>query len=147
MFDIQEEIARPIGEVFALLTQVDRAPDWYSAVETVEYIGERGIEKGSRLHFVRKLAGERVENEVVVDEYEKDRAFAISSVSGPTPFRYRFQLEPKGRGTLLTLRGKISADGLPGLLGALGSMAEPLFRRGMTANLRSFRELLEDRQP
>ena len=67
----------------------------------------------------------------------------VSSISGPTPFVYRYALERSGTGTLLRLEGSISADGLGGPLAMLGSVAEVFFKRGMASNLETFKRLVE----
>jgi len=91
----------------------------------------------------RQLGPMPVQNEVEVSEFDPDRILTLRSVSGPTPFRYRYVLEPSAGGTLLRLQGEISGDGLPGLLSMVGGFAEPFFRRGMEANLRTLKGLIE----
>ena len=143
MFTIDLQIARPPGTVFAWLARIEDAPRWYSAVQAVEPVGPGPTRLGSRFRFRRQLGPMPVQNEVEVAEFDPDRILTLRSVSGPTPFRYRYVLEPSASGTLLRLHGEISGDGLPGLLSIVGGFAEPFFRRGMEANLRTLKGLIE----
>lgn len=96
---------------------------------------------------VRSLPGGRVHNDVEITEHEPDRLATFESRSGPTPFRYRYTLEPittsTGAGTRLHLEGRIDGTGLPGPLGKLGPVATQLFKRGMRDNLGQLKRLVE----
>jgi len=80
---------------------------------------------------------------VEITEHEPDRLVTFESRSGPTPFRYRYTLEPTGAGTRLHLEGHIDGTGLPGPLGRLGPVASRLFKRGMRDNLARLKRLVE----
>jgi hypothetical protein len=64
-------------------------------------------------------------------------------MSGPTPFVYRYLIEPDNDATRLTLEGTISGSGLTGPAALLGPLAEGLFKRGMRDNLGVLKEILE----
>jgi uncharacterized protein YndB with AHSA1/START domain len=141
MFVITTQIARPIPEVFARLTRIEDAPLWYSAVEAVQRRDSGPVRLGSRAQFTRRLGNTTVENEVEVSEFEPDRTFTLSSVTGPTPFVYRYRLAPFGRETLLGLEGEISGEGL--YFGWFKPLAEVFFKRGMAANMNTLKGLVE----
>jgi polyketide cyclase/dehydrase/lipid transport protein len=143
MFHLSTEIARTPHDVFAYLTRITDAPLWYSAVEAVEPLDAGPVHLGTRALFRRHIGGAAVENEVEVSAFEADRQFALSSVSGPTPFVYRYRLERAPNGTRLLLVGEISGEGLPRPLSLLKPFAETLFKRGMARNLRTLKRLLE----
>ena len=144
MFAIDVHINQPPDEVFAELTDVGDTPRWYSAVQSAERLDEGPVKLASRFRFRRQLAGTTAYNDVSVSEFEPNRVFALSSQSGPTPFTYRYVLEPAGDGTLLRLEGKISGEGLTGPLAMLKPLAETFFRRGMVTNLNTLKLLLEN---
>ncbi len=143
MFEITMEITRPQDEVFARLARLEEAPRWYSAVEEVERLDDGPVRRGTLSRFTRQLGGATVENEVEVSEFEPDRAITLTSLSGPTPFTYRYRLAPSENGTLLELEGEISGEGLGGPLAMFKSFAETFFRRGMVSNLETFKRLVE----
>lgn len=145
MFEINLRISRPPAEVFAALARIEDAPLWYSAVTRVDRLDAGPISRGARARFTRQLGGSTVENEVEVSEFEPGERFALSSVSGPTPLAYRYRLTPANGGTLLQLQGQISAAGLPGPLAFAGPLAEAFFKRGLVANLRTLKRLIENR--
>jgi hypothetical protein len=57
-----------------------------------------------------------VVNEVEVSAFEPDRTVELTSISGPTPFVYRYRLEPSADGTILRLKvpfpARVSAERL-----------------------------------
>ena len=101
---------------------------------------------GTRYSVYRRLPSGPVVNVVEVIGYTQGKEVAFTSVEGPTPFTYRYRVEPTSSGTRLELEGAISAAGLPGLARLLGPAAERLFKHGMQENLGVLKELLE-RQP
>jgi len=136
-FQISLDIARTPSDVFAFVADFRNMPRWYEAVEQVTADG------GSRFHMVRSLPGGRAYNEVEVTSYELDKEVTFASTSGPTPFTYRYRVEPAADGTRLTLDGEISGEGLPGPAAHLGALAGRLFQQGMKKNLRVLKRVLE----
>ena len=68
----------------------------------------------------------------------------LESRDGPTPFLYRYTLQPRPGGvTGITLDGRISGTGLPAPLGAVDSLATRLFKHGMRRNLDELRRIIE----
>ncbi|MFQ5527952.1 MAG: SRPBCC family protein [Thermoanaerobaculia bacterium] len=102
-----------------------------------------GSRSGARFRYTRELGSTTVVNEVEVSAFEPDRTVELTSISGPTPFVYRYRLEPSADGTLLRLEGSISGEGLGGPLVLLKPLAETFFRRGMIANLETLKRLIE----
>ena len=78
-----------------------------------------------------------------VTAFEEGREVTFTSLSGPTPFVYRYLVEPDGDASRLTLEGSISGAGLSGPAALLGPLAEGVFKRGMRDNLGVLKEILE----
>jgi hypothetical protein len=116
---------------------------WYDALSHVARPVGLPVDAGTTFEIMRSLPGGPAINVVKVTEYEPDRLITFESERGPTPFRYRYRLEPVGRGTQLTLDGVISADGLVGPAAHLGAVASTLFKRGMQRNLNNLKRLVE----
>ena len=144
-FKIDIEINRDVRTVFRVLSDVRAMPHWYEAVKQVVPLTPTTSGLGARFEIGRVLPSGSVHNEVVVADYVADELFTIESVSGPTPFRYRYSLEPSGQKTRLRLEGQITGEGLPGPLGHIDTLTTQLFKRGMGENLRKLSDLIETR--
>ncbi|MBZ0164918.1 MAG: SRPBCC family protein [Notoacmeibacter sp.] len=143
MFTIEMTIARPVREVFAKLARVENAPLWYSAVTSVHRLDSGPVGVGTRFRFRRRLGSSDTINDVEVTAFEPDRTLELSSVSGPTPFVYHYELSPSPQGAQLQLDGTISGKGLTGPAMLLGPLAEKFFQRGMIDNLETLKRLIE----
>ena len=142
-FTIAIDVARDPHTVFAFLADVATMPRWYEAVQHMRPITPQTTGVGATYEMTRDLPGGRFRNEVAVIEYEPDQAFTIENASEPTPFRYRYTLEPNGGSTRLRLEGQITGAGLPGPIARIDALATQAFKRGMGDNLRQLRRLIE----
>ncbi|WP_103381886.1 SRPBCC family protein [Pseudonocardia dioxanivorans] len=130
-------------QVFEFVADATTMPRWYAAVTSVDPVGQAGPGAGARFRAVRSLPGGPAVNVVERVTWLPGEEVTFTSVSGPTPFRYRYLLAPTATGTRLTLHGEISAEGLPGPARHLGGVADHFFRPGMAANLRTLARLLD----
>ena len=141
-FQLDLDIAAPAEKVFGFVADFTTMPRWYSAVQRVERVGgTRGL--GTRYSVYRNLPGGPARNEVSITEYAEGEELTFTSLSGPTPFTYRYLVQPSRNTTRLILEGTISAAGLPGPAALLGPLAERLFKGGMRDNLGTLKHLLE----
>ena len=88
------------------------------------------------------MPGGRADNIVEVTESTPNLTVTFESREGPTPFRYRYAIEPNGDGSRLTLDADISSAGLPGPLAHLDGVATRAFKQGMRHNLEGLKVLL-----
>lgn len=142
-FEISLDIRRSPADVFAFIADFQNMPKWYEAVDSVTPDSTAPAGLGGRFQMVRSLPGGAAHNTVEVTSYEPDREVTFSSINGPTPFLYRYRLEPIPAGTRLTLLGDISAEGLPGPAAHLGGLVGRLFQQGMKKNLQVLKRILE----
>ena len=141
-FRLSLPIAASPTTVFDFVADFTTMPRWYSAVQRVDRLdGTSGL--GTRYAVHRHLPGGPARNEVEVTAFEEGREVTFTSLSGPTPFVYRYLVEPEGDTTQLTLEGTISGAGLSGPAALLGPLAEGVFKRGMRDNLGVLKEILE----
>jgi uncharacterized protein YndB with AHSA1/START domain len=141
-FELSLDIITPAARVFDFVADFTTMARWYSAVQRVRRIeGTGGL--GTRYEVQRNLPGGAALNEVAITSYRAGEEVTFTSLSGPTPFAYRYRIQPAGDTTRLTLEGTISASGLPGPAGLLGPLAEGLFKRGMRDNLGALKRALE----
>jgi Polyketide cyclase / dehydrase and lipid transport len=142
-FSIDIDINRNARDVFAVLCDVRTMPLWYEAVKEVVALTPVAPGLGARYEVGRTLPGGPVRNEIAVTEFLADKVFTVASLSGPTPFQYRYSLEPLGEKTRLCLEARITGEGLPGPLAHVDVLVTQLFKRGMGDNLRKLRQLIE----
>jgi uncharacterized protein YndB with AHSA1/START domain len=135
MIEIQTSvrIARPAEEVFALLSDPTRFPLWNSAVDAVR-------PTGATYAMERTLPGGRAHNELEITELEAPERFGVRTLSGPTPFTYRYRLTPGGGATVVALDATVDLGAPAALLGPLAARA---VKRGIDANLATLRDALE----
>jgi len=144
-FVLSLDIARQVQDVYSFLADIENTPTWYEAVKEVRKLTPGSVARGSVYRLVRHLPQGVVENEVEVSELVLNQRVTIQSRSGPTPFRYRYSLEPAGSGTRLTLAGEITGEGLKGAAALLAPLAGQLFKKGMASNLKALKAHLEGR--
>ncbi len=126
------EISRPPEEVYAVVADLERAPEWQGSLASVDV--ERGIE-------VRRIAGQRRESHFEVQERKPPQRFAIETRSGPVRANAVFTLaERDGGGTLVRLDLEVHAGGAARLA---GPMIRATAGREARDNLRRLKELLE----
>lgn len=141
-FQLTLDVAATPATVFDFVADFTTMPRWYSAVQRVERMGST-IGQGARYEVHRQPPGGAARNEVEITAYETGREVTFTSLSGPTPFVYRYLVEPDSNATRLTLEGTISGAGLPAPAALFGPLAEGLFKRGMRDNLGVLKEILE----
>jgi hypothetical protein len=84
-----------------------------------------------------------VVNDVEVSEFQEPSLVTFASRSGPTPFVYRYRVDPSDGGSRVTLEGTISGEGLRGPAALLAPFAGKFFARGMAQNLKALKARLD----
>jgi hypothetical protein len=138
-------IARPRSEVATYACDPDNATAWYANIETVEWRSPRPLQIGSRLAFVARFLGRRLEYTYEVAEHVPGERFVMRTAEGPFPMETTYAWEDAGDdATTMTLRNR----GEPAGFARIGA---PIMARAMTranrADLRRLKELLERRHP
>ena len=128
-FTIHTDIDRPVGDVFAYVTDPQKLSTWQTNTVSVTQEGDGPLRVGSRLREVhRGPGGKELPSLVEVSELEPDRTFALRMLEGPLPIHGRIELEPVGAGT----RMAFTAHGEPtGLM----RLAQPLVGRAVKRQL------------
>ena len=123
-------IDRPLGEVFAYLTDVRNGPEWQQGVLEMRPEREGAVSVGSRFTEVRTFMGRRIESTLEVTEHDPDRRFTIATLTGPVRFTVRHTFEPSGDGTRVHVAGEGEPTGFFGLGERLvGRQARRAFER------------------
>ena len=132
------EISRPPEEVFALLVDLDRLPDWQSSA--IEARADEPLALGSLVHEKRRFLGRELADELEVVAFDPPRRLVLRSQGGPVKLTIDHELQPNGGGTRLT----VVASGKPGgLMKFAGPMIERTAREEIRADFARLKELLE----
>jgi uncharacterized membrane protein len=130
-FSFDMTIDRPPDEVFSVITDLDRLPEWQPAIVDVELLGDGPLRAGSRLKEVREVRGKRLEQIVEIAAHEPGRRFELRVVEGPLPVHGDLTFSPTdGGGTRLHMHAHGKANGAMRLL-------QPLLTVGLKREFRS----------
>jgi carbon monoxide dehydrogenase subunit G len=125
------EIAKPQEVVYALVRDLERAPEWQASLESVD------IHAGTE---VRRLLGLRQEATFLVLEDDPPRRLAIATQGGPANARATFDLEPHGDGTRVAFTLEVELRG-PSRLAR--RFAKTAAQREVRSSLQALKELAE----
>ena len=115
-------VRRPPHEVFAYVSDFNRAKEWRVEVRESTQTPPGPMVKGSRLHEESAIMGRRVVTESVVVELEPGRRFTFKHLAGPIPVGGEYLAEEVDGGTKLTYTLNAELRGLWG-------MAAPYLKR------------------
>jgi uncharacterized protein YndB with AHSA1/START domain len=139
-FQAEIDIDRSPEEVFAVLTDVSRLPEWQRSVVTAEMEGPASV--GAKLRETRKMMGREGKLVSEVTEYDPPHRFSVRTIEGPIPMTVTHTLEPSGGGTRLEVVGEATPKGVMRLAaGKMQKSAEAEFR----GDLERLKALLEQR--
>jgi uncharacterized protein YndB with AHSA1/START domain len=139
-FDVEIDIDRPPEDVFALLTDIGRLPEWQASAVSAEAEGALGT--GTRIRETRRLLGREFHVVHEVTAFDPPHRFDVQSVEGPLPLTVSHLLEPSGGGTRLEVVGEAKPKGmLRFAAGGIAKTVESEFRR----DFERLKELLESR--
>lgn len=131
------EIAAPLQEVFAFVSDPLNDPEWETALLSGQTLGSPEA-AGSKLTNLRKLLlGPRFEATAEIAGLEPNSRIDVRGASGPLPFEGSWTFEPAGEGTKVTFIGEVQGSGL-------SKAAEPAFARLLKDDARASLEDLKD---
>jgi uncharacterized protein YndB with AHSA1/START domain len=122
------EIARPPEDVFELLSDIERLPEWQASA--IEAHAEGPLAEGSRVTEKRRLLGRELDTDLEVVAYVPPTRLTLRSLSGPVNFTVDHELVAQAGGTQLTLVAEAQPGGLLRLTEpVLARTAEQEFRQ------------------
>ena len=134
-------IERPVEEVFTYVAEPRNLPRWNSAVQVVrESSPVSDGSPGSTYAMERSLPTGRAANELEIVARERPGEFAIRTISGPTPFGYRFRFSPDEDATVVEVDAEADLGVAAELLGPLARRA---VKQGVDRNLATLKTILE----
>jgi uncharacterized protein YndB with AHSA1/START domain len=133
-------INRPIEEVFAFVTDVEKLSQWSAELVEAKKTSEGPVGVGTTFSGVVKMLGRRMENEHKVSEYEPNSKFAFKVTSGPAQMEIEYTFESVAGGTKVSVVTE-------GETGGFFKLAEPIFARMLQrqyeTNFANLKDLLE----
>ena len=136
-------IERPLGEVFAYLTDVTNAVAWHATDLYVDLLTPPPIAVGSQFLQVTQKLGRRFESVVEVVWFEPLARFTCRAVEGPVPTEidYRFSSVSEG---LTRVELEIAGDNA-GFYAVADRVVQAATEREIAAALGNVKDILEDR--
>jgi uncharacterized protein YndB with AHSA1/START domain len=135
-------VERPIEEVFAYLTDLERVPEWQTNVLFLQLQSGGSLRTGAQLVELRKFLGRKVESVVEVTAYQPPHLYTIKVQSGPIPFEISNALSESGGGT----RIDAIVEGEPGrFFGLVEWRVVKAVERELWNSLATLKDILEAR--
>jgi carbon monoxide dehydrogenase subunit G len=136
-FENTIRIDRPVGEVFAFLSDFENIPKWNYCVLEVRQLSESPIGIGTTYHQLRKTDQQYLR----IIEFEMNNTVALKTVRQSSPsFERRFTLYEEGDTTRIRDQWKLDT-GMPALLERL---AHGRVKSAVSENLTKLKELLQE---
>jgi len=137
--ELTVEIARPAADVFALLTDVSRVPDWQASA--IESRADGPLAEGMHIHERRHFLGHDGDTELEVIALEPGRRFALRTLRGPVKLAIDHVLEETDGRTAL----HVTAEGRPhGLLRLAGPAVAAKARQELRRDFERLKAILEE---
>jgi uncharacterized protein YndB with AHSA1/START domain len=137
-------IARPVEDVFAVLSDVKNVPIWSRNTIDETLLTSGPLRKGSRRRAVIKgFAGRTMQNEAEMIEFEPNRRMVVEVLDAPMPVRIVIEFTPVEGGTRLDWTGILSPRGI---LAPAAFLAAWFYRLAFEKDLRNLKALMDRRE-
>jgi uncharacterized membrane protein len=135
------EVARPVDQLFAYLSDLSNWPQWLAGIQESRIEGSERIGVGAKVRQVAKFLGRRFEITGQVVEFSANKKIAMQVLSGPFPMALTMTVESIGQGSRLTT--VLEAD--PGTYFRLAApLVKPLLQRQLDADHATLKALVEE---
>ena len=135
------EIARPRADVAAYAADPGNATEWYENMESAELQTQAPLAEGSRIAFVARFLGRRLEYTYEVTELLPGERLVMRTADGPFPMETTYAwADAAAGGTRMTLRNRGEPSGFSKVAAPMMASA---MRRANRKDLQRLRELLE----
>jgi uncharacterized protein YndB with AHSA1/START domain len=134
-------IARPVEDVFAVLSDVEKVARWSSNTIEETLLTPGPLRKGSRRRAViRGFAGRTMENEAEMIEFEPNRRMVVKVLNAPVPAQIVIEFTPVDGGTRLDWTGIVSPRGI---LAPTAGLIARFYRLAFEKDLRNLKALMD----
>jgi uncharacterized protein YndB with AHSA1/START domain len=136
-------IARPVEDVFAVLSDVGNVAAWSSNTIEETLLTPGPLRKGSRRRaIVKGFAGRTMQNEAEMIEFEPNRRMVVNVVDAPVPTQIVIEFTPVDGGTRLDWTGTFSPRGI---LAPAGFLIARFYRMAFEKDLINLKALMDRR--
>ena len=144
--DVRTEIviARPRDEVAAYASDPDNATTWYENIKQVEWKSSKPVTVGSKIAFVTRFLGRRLEYTYEVTQLVPSERFVMRTAEGLFPMETTYTWEDADGGTRMTLRNRGEPAGFSKVAAPLMTSA---MRRANRKDLARLKAHLEGSPP
>ncbi|GJM38120.1 MAG: hypothetical protein DHS20C19_14870 [Acidimicrobiales bacterium] len=134
------EIDRPVEQVFAVVADMSRNPEWQTGMVSCTWTTEPPILVGSTYDQVASFMGKEIRTSFAVTEYEAPSRIRIESTVSTFPLDITRIVEPHGDGSrvVAVIRGEPG-----GLMKLFAPLMNIQARRSIRADYERLKELLE----
>ena len=137
-------INKPRGTVAKFAANPSNAPRWYANIESVEWKTSRKIAVGSRIAFVARFLGKKMEYTYEIVELVPLERLVMRTSEGPFPMETTYTWEVlSASSTRMTLRNRGAPAGFAKFAGPMMSRS---IRKANEKDLASLKELLESKR-
>jgi uncharacterized protein YndB with AHSA1/START domain len=134
-------IARPVEDVFAVLSDVEKVALWSSNTIEENLLTPGPLRKGSRRRaVVRGFAGRPMENEAEMVEFEPNRRMVVKVLNAPVPAQIVIEFTPVGGSTRLDWTGTVSPRGI---LAPTAGLIARFYRMAFEKDLRNLKAMMD----
>jgi uncharacterized protein YndB with AHSA1/START domain len=136
------EIARPPDEVFGVVTDSSRYPEWQASVLSSRPEDDGPVVVGSKTVVTRRVGPRQVVGIEQVTEFDPPRRWTVRATGGPVTAAAKGEIRPvdTGRQSFLTIALQFEGQGV-------GKLLVPLIarqaRKQLSGNLRKLKDLIE----
>jgi uncharacterized protein YndB with AHSA1/START domain len=134
-------IARPVEDVFAVLSDVGNVAAWSSNTIEETLLTPGPLRRGSRRRAVIKgFAGRTMENEAEMVEFEPNRRMVVEVLDAPIPAQIVIEFTPVDGGTRLDWTGIVSPRGI---LAPTAFLIARFYRMAFERDLRNLKAMMD----
>jgi uncharacterized protein YndB with AHSA1/START domain len=141
--DVVSEIVidRPVEFVAAYASDPTHAPEWYANIDSVEWKTDPPPRVGSRMAFVARFLGRRLEYTYEIVDLVPNGRLVMSTQQGPFPMETTYTWESTDDGaTHMTLRNRGEPAGFSKLVAPI---VQPAMRRANRKDLAALKRIVE----
>lgn len=141
--DVTTEVIvdRPVDLVSAYATDPTKAPLWYANIDTVEWKTPPPAQVGSKVSFVARFLGRRLEYTYEIAELVPGERLVMRTQQGPFPMETTYTWSPTSDGTTrMTLRNRGEPAGFSRLI---APFMAPAMRRANRKDLAKLKSILD----
>jgi uncharacterized protein YndB with AHSA1/START domain len=137
-------IARPVEDVFAVLSDVENVASWSTNTIEETLLTPGPLRKGSRRRaIVKGFAGRTMQNEAEMIEFEPNRRMVVAVLDAPVPAQVVIEFTPVDGGTRLDWTGIFSPRGV---LAPTAPLIARFYRMVFQKDLRNLKALMDQGQ-